>query len=111
MRDASDTPGTQISPPQATRPESLCQESWGPAAGADGGQDGQARGDGERGPAVGDPADVLLAAVAEHLGVGAAAVEPEHDPRAGPGGLLQLGQGRGQGAGQAGWLAGDEAHG
>src|SRR6266852_5722120 len=83
----------------------------GPAAGGDGGDDGQVLRDGEGRAAVADPADLLVAAVPEDLGEGAAAVEPEHDLRAGPGGPLQLGQGRRQGGGQAGWLAGDEAHG
>src|ERR1039457_4738113 len=66
---------------------------------------------GEGRAAVGDPVDVLVAAVAEHLRVGAAPVESEHDLRAGAGGPLQLGQGQGQGHGQAGRLAGDKAHG
>ena len=79
------------------------------AAGGDGGKDGQAGRDRERGTAVGDPVHVLVAAVAEHLRVGAAAVKPEHDLRAGPGGLLQLRERRGQGRGQAGRLAGDKA--
>jgi len=83
----------------------------GPAAGGDDGQDGQAGGDGEGSAAVGDPVHVLVAAVPEHLRVGAAAVEPEHDLRSGAGGFLQLGQGQRQGDGQAGGLAGDEAHG
>ena len=64
----------------------------GPAAVGDRCDDRQRRGDGERGAPVGDPVHLLAAAVREDLRVGAAAVEPEHDLRAGPGGFLQLGQ-------------------
>ena len=51
-----------------------------------------------------------VAAVPEHLRVRPAPVEPDHDLRAGPGGLLQLRQRLGEGGGQAGRLAGHEAH-
>ncbi len=57
------------------------------------------------------PVDFFVAAVAEDLGVGAAAVEPEHDAGAGPGSFLQLGQCQREGSGQAGWLAGQEGDG
>ena len=82
----------------------------GLAADGDRGQDRQHRRDSQRCPPVGHPVHLLLAAVLEDLRVGAAAVEADHDLRARPGGLLQLGQRLRQGHGQPGRLAGHEAH-
>ena len=82
----------------------------GPAGVGDGGDDGQRRGDGERGAPVGDPVHLLVAAVREDLRVGAAAVEADHDRRARAGGLLQFRQRFGQRDAEPGGLPGDETH-
>ena len=82
----------------------------GPAAVGDGGDDRQHDRDGQRCPPVGDPVHVLGAAVGEDLRVGAAAVEAEHDLRAGPGGPLQLSQRFGQREAEPGRFPGHEAH-
>jgi hypothetical protein len=66
--------------------------------------------DRQRRPPVGDPVRLLVAAVPEHLRVRPALVEPDHDLRAGTGGLRQLRQRLGEGGGQAGRLTGHEAH-
>ena len=82
----------------------------GPAAVCDRGDDRQHDRDGQRCPPVGHPVHVLAAAVREDLRVGAAPVEPEHDPRAGPGGFPQLGQRLGQRDAEPGGFPGHEAH-
>ena len=81
-----------------------------PAGDGGRGEDREFPRDGQRGAPPGHPVHLVVPAVPVDLRVGAAAVEPEHDRRAGRDGLLQLGEGFGQRGRQPGRLCGYEAH-